>query len=138
MQCFCDLLKKKIGVLTELCLHVLGSSAARKFEQKVAKFFKKTYIKLILKSQKTYNKGLPKVKNVYIKALKIMPKTSLNRFFDNFPKVAQKEPNCQVAKAKYWLPNGSKSSPNGNKLPNLAALLGRYQSQIDRVPYFHQ
>ena len=36
------------------------------------------------KSQKTYIKGLPKVKNIYIKALKFLLKTGLNRFFDNF------------------------------------------------------
>ena len=35
----------------------------------------KAYIKAILKSQTTYFKGLPKFRNIYIKPLKIMPKT---------------------------------------------------------------
>ena len=39
--------------------------------------------------------------------------------FENLPK---KEPNFKVAKAKYWLPNGTKISLNGDKSPNLAAL----------------
>ena len=50
----------------------------------------KTYIKAILKSQKTYNNVLPEVKNNYIKALKSLLKTGLNKFFHNFWKVAQK------------------------------------------------
>ena len=65
-------------------------SAARKFEQKVAKFLKtpKDYFKPILKSQKTYIKGFPKVKN--IKALKIMLKTGLNQAWANPEKFSAK------------------------------------------------
>ena len=49
----------------------------------------------IKKYQKTYIKGLWKVKNIYIKAQKIMVKTCLNLLFAKFWKVAQKLANFQ-------------------------------------------
>ena len=50
-------------------------SAAKKFEQKVAKFLKtqKTYIKAVKISQ-TYINGLEKVENIYISTSKNYPK----------------------------------------------------------------
>ena len=71
---------------------VLESVLPENMNKKSPNFWKpqKTYIKAILKSQKTYIKGLPKGKNINIKALKIMLKTGLNRFFEFFWKVAQK------------------------------------------------
>ena len=73
--------------------------AARKFEQKVARFLKtpKIYIKAILKSQKTYIKVFLKIKNVYIEALKIMLNTSLNRFYWQFYKSSPK--SSQIVKS---------------------------------------
>ena len=65
-------------------------SAARKFEQKVAKFLKtpKDLHQSNFKISKDLHQRPPQ--NVYIKALKIKLKTGLNRFFHNFPKVPQK------------------------------------------------
>ena len=47
-------------------LLLIEVSAARKHEQKLAKFLKtqKTCIKAISKSQKTYIEGLPKFRNI--------------------------------------------------------------------------
>ena len=51
-----------------------------------------------------------------------MLKTSFNKFFGQFLKTANKRSQILVTKVKYFLPDGSKTSPNGYKLSNLAAL----------------
>ena len=56
-------------------------------------------------------KGLPKVKNIYIKALKILLKTGLNRFFDNFFKRAQKGAKFQNRQVKTLSAKWFKKSP---------------------------
>ena len=59
-----------------------------------------------LKSQKTYIKGLWKVKNIYIKAQKIMAKTCLNLFFAKFWKVAQKVAKFQSSERQKKVTKG--------------------------------
>ena len=51
-----------------------------------------------------------------------MLKTSFNKFFGQFLKTANKRRQILVTKVKYFLPDGSKTSPNGYKLSNPAVL----------------
>ena len=75
------------------------SSAARKFEQKRAKFLKnpKDLHQTNFKISKDLHQRPAKVINIYIKALKIMLKTGLNRFFKQFLKNRPK--NRQILKS---------------------------------------
>ena len=64
--------------LTKLNFKTFKQCCQKSLNKKLPNFWKpqKTYIKAIFKSQKTF----PTVKNIYIKALKFMLKTSLERF----------------------------------------------------------
>ena len=91
-------------------------SAARKFEQKRAKFLKspKDLHQSNFKTSKDLHQRPRKVKNIYIKALKFLLKTGLNRFFDSFWKVEnspKKLPNFKSPQNKSLIAKLFKNSP---------------------------
>ena len=95
----------KISVLPEIFW-----AKVAKFLIKVAKFLKnpKDLHQRSFKSQKIYIKGLWKVKNIYIKAQKIMVKTCLNLFFAKFWKVSQKVAKFQSSEHQKKVSKGIK------------------------------